>query len=173
VIRSGRPRPTLGHRARSDGRRGQGLVEFALVFPVFILLVVAAIDVGKGVFAYNSITNGAREGARLAIVNQDVASITQRAISQTSIAETAVPNVTVTFKESDPNADPSLNDNCNPVGFGCVAIIRFETTYTPMTPIIKNILFPSGVTFVATSVEVVEFTCPNTTTTAANCPKQP
>jgi len=42
-----------------------------------------------------------------------------------------------------------------------------------MTPIIRNILFPSGVTFVATSVEVVEFTCPNTTTTAANCPKQP
>ena len=173
MIRSGRPRPTLGHRARSDGRRGQGLVEFALVFPVFILLVVAAIDVGKGVFAYNSITNGAREGARLAIVNQDVGSIVQRAISQTSIAETGVPNVTVTFKESDPNADPSLNANCNPVGFGCAAIVRFETTYTPMTPIIRNILFPSGVTFVATSVEVVEFTCPNTTTTTANCPKQP
>jgi hypothetical protein len=160
-------------RGARRGSRGQGLVEFALVFPVFILLVVAAIDVGKGVFAYNSITNGAREGARFAIVNQDVASIVQRTIAQTSIAETATPNVTVTFKKSAPNADPSLNANCSPVGFGCVAIIRFESTYTPMTPIIRNILFPTGVTFVATSAEVVEFTCPNATTTAANCPKQP
>ena len=134
---------------------------------------MAALDVGKGVFAYNSITNGAREGARLAIVNQDQASIVQRAISQTSIAETGAPSVTVIFKKSTPNADPSLNANCSPVGFGCVAIVRFESTYTPMTPIIKNILFPSGVTFVATSSEVVEFTCPNATTTAANCPKQP
>jgi Flp pilus assembly protein TadG len=155
------------------GSRGQGLVEFALVFPIFILLVVAAIDVGKGVFAYNSITNSAREGARFAIVNQDVASIVQRTIAQTSIAETAASDVTVTFKKSTPNADPSLNANCNPVGFGCVAIVRFQSTYTPMTPIIRNILFPTGVTFVATSVEVVEFTCPNTTTTAADCPKQP
>jgi len=153
--------------------RGQALVEFALVIPIFLLVLVALFDVGRAVFAWNTLTNAAREGARMAIVNQDVASIVQRATSQTSIAETAVPNVTVTFKESDPNADPSLNANCNPVGFGCVAIVRFETTYTPMTPIIKNILFPSGVTFVATSVEVVEFTCPNATTTAANCPKQP
>jgi Flp pilus assembly protein TadG len=160
-------------RSRRRASRGQGLVEFALVFPVFILLVVAAIDVGKGVFAYNSITNGAREGARFAIVNQDVPSIKQRAISQTSIAETSALDVTVTFKESAPNADPSLNANCGPVGFGCVAIVRFQSTYTPMTPIIRNILFPTGVTFVATSVEVVEFTCPNATTTAANCPKQP
>ena len=90
-----------------------------------------------------------------------------------AVALAPFPSVTVIFKKSTPNADPSLNANCSPVGFGCVAIVRFETTYTPMTPIIKNILFPSGVTFVATSVEVVEFTCPNATTTAANCPKQP
>jgi hypothetical protein len=156
------------------GTRGQALAEFALIFPVLILLIVAAIDIGRGIFAYNSITNGAREGARLAIVNQDVTLITLRATQQTAIAEIAAPNITVTFKESTPNADPSLNANCAPVGFGCVAIVRFVTTYQPITPIIKNIMFPSGVDFVATSVEVVEFTCPNPTTPiAANCPKQP
>ena len=50
--------------------RGQALTEFALIIPILILLIVAAVDIGRGVFAYNSITNGAREGARLAIVNQ-------------------------------------------------------------------------------------------------------
>ena len=164
---------SFGRHTAVGRTRGQALAEFAIVFPVLILLLVAALDIGRGVFAYNSVTNGAREGARLAIVNQDVGLITQRAISQTSIAETASPNVTVSFKKASPNADPSLNANCSPIGYGCVAIVRFETTYIPITPIIKNILFPSGVTLVATSVEVVEFTCPNTTTTAANCPKQP
>lgn len=152
---------------------GQALVEFALIFPVLILLIVAAIDVGRGVFAYNSITNGAREGARLAIVNQDITLITQRATQQTAIAETVAPSVTVSFKKATPNADPSLNENCSPIGFGCVAIVRFETTYQPITPIIKNILFPGGVTFVTTSSAVIEFTCPTSSITAANCPKQP
>jgi Flp pilus assembly protein TadG len=169
-------RPRVAGRVRNRRRvgRGQALAEFALVFPIFVLLIVAAIDVGKGVFAYNSITNGAREGARLAIVNQNVASITQRAKAQTAIAEVADPSVTVTFKKPTPNADPSLNATCTTIAVGCVAIVRFETTYQPMTPIVRNILFPSGVTFVATSDEVIEFTCPSTTTpVAANCPKQP
>lgn len=160
------------NRPRAAGR-GQALAEFALIFPIFILLIVAAIDVGRGVFAYNSITNGAREGARLAIVNQDTTLITQRATQQTAIAEVASPNVTVSFKKPTPNADPSLNATCTTIAVGCVAIVRFETTYKPMTPLVRNILFPNGVTFVATSDEVVEFTCPNATTTAANCPKQP
>ena len=158
---------------RKGHGRGQALAEFAVILPIFILLVVAAIDVGRGVFAYNSITNGAREGARLAIVNQDVSLITRRATEQTRIAEISGPNVTVTFKKPTPNADPSLNATCTTIAVGCVAIVRFETTYQPMTPIIRNILFPAGVTFVATSDEVVEFTCPNASTTAANCPGQP
>jgi hypothetical protein len=163
----------LQRRATRAQAGGQALAEFALVFPVFMLLVVAAVDIGRGVFAYTSITNGAREGARLAIVNQDTGRITQRATEQTAVAETDAPNVTVSFREPDPNADPSLNAACDPIGVGCVAIVTYQTTYRPVTPIIASFLFPGGVTLVATSVEVVEFTCPNASTTAANCPKQP
>jgi hypothetical protein len=154
--------------------RGQAVAEFALVFPIVALLLVAAFDIGRGVFAYNSVTNAAREGARLAIVNQDISMITQRAVSQTSIAETGAPNVRVTFWEAGSNPNPnSLAGDCSPVGFGCQALVRYETTFQLITPIIRNVLFPSGVTLVATSVEFVEFTCPNSTTSAANCPKQP
>ena len=64
-LRSSRP-------ARHGGRRprGQGLIEFALVIPIFLLLLVALFDLGRAVFAYNTLTNAAREGARMAIVNQ-------------------------------------------------------------------------------------------------------
>jgi hypothetical protein len=53
--------------ARS-GRRGQGLVEFALVLPVFLLLFFAVVDAGRYVFLSNALSNGAREGARLGSV---------------------------------------------------------------------------------------------------------
>ncbi len=46
------------------------MVEFALIFPVVVLILVAAFDVGRGVYAYTSIVNAARTGARIAAVNQ-------------------------------------------------------------------------------------------------------
>ena len=47
---------------------GQALVEFALVFPIFMLLLVALVDFGRGIYAYNTISQAAREGTRLASV---------------------------------------------------------------------------------------------------------
>ncbi|MHB8514123.1 MAG: TadE/TadG family type IV pilus assembly protein [Dehalococcoidia bacterium] len=48
---------------------GQSLVEFALMAPLFMLLVLATIDGARAVFAYNTIANAAREGARYGIVH--------------------------------------------------------------------------------------------------------
>lgn len=159
---------------RSQGRRdGQSLVEFALLIPIFLLLLIAIFDLGRAVFSYNSVTNAAREGARLAIVNQSVASIVLRATSQSAIAETAAPNVTVQFRKVLPSADYTTNPSCTTLALDCVAIVTFETTYSPITPFVSSILFRNGVTLRATSIEQVEFVCPNTTTVAASCPKQP
>lgn len=55
--------PALRVRRRAAGR-GQSLVEFALVFPLFILLVFGLIDIGRLVFVSNSLAEAAREGAR-------------------------------------------------------------------------------------------------------------
>ena len=156
--------------------RGQGLVEFALVLPLFLVLVMAIVDLGSAVFAYNSITNAAREGARLAIVNQDVAAITTRATSQSAVART--PTVTVNFYRANDDGTPNLAETC-PIGtstyiaVGCLAVVNFQGTYQPITPIIGAIVFGSGVTFTAEAILPVEFSCPNSTQTAAQCLKQP
>lgn len=153
--------------------RGQALVEFALVIPVFLLVLVALFDVGRAVFAWNTLTNAAREGARMAIVNQDVDTIKARARSQTAIVELEDPTVAVGFYQVADDGTPDLSDTCSPVAVGCLAVVTFEATYQPITPLISNILFKSGVTFTAKSVLSVEYSCPNATFTAANCPKQP
>ena len=160
--------------ARS-GRRGSGqsLAEFALVLPLFLLLFFAVVDFGSAVFTFNSLTNAAREGARLAIVNQDNASIIARAETQVSVAEINAPNVSINFYQQATDGTPDTSSTCSPAAVGCLAVVSFESTYRPLTPIIGNILFKNGVTFTATSILTVEYSCPNLTHTAAQCPKQP
>jgi Flp pilus assembly protein TadG len=53
------------------GRRstGQALVEFAIVAPVFFLLLFAIIEAGRFILYYETLNNATREGARYAIVN--------------------------------------------------------------------------------------------------------
>jgi Flp pilus assembly protein TadG len=49
--------------------RGQALAEFALVAPLFFLLLFAIIETGRFIFYYETLHNATREGARYAIVN--------------------------------------------------------------------------------------------------------
>jgi Flp pilus assembly protein TadG len=50
-------------------RCGQALVEFALVAPIFFLLLFAIIEGGRFILYYQALNNAAREGARYAIVH--------------------------------------------------------------------------------------------------------
>ena len=51
--------------------RGQALTEFALIAPLFFLLLFGIIEVGRFIFYYEVLNNATREGARYAIVNGD------------------------------------------------------------------------------------------------------
>ncbi len=53
-------------RRRVGDRRGQGLAEFAIVLPVFLVIVFAIIDLGRVIWATDDLANAAREGARYA-----------------------------------------------------------------------------------------------------------
>lgn len=48
--------------------RGAAIVEFALVVPIFLLLVMGIIDFGFAFNDYNSVRQGVREGARQIVV---------------------------------------------------------------------------------------------------------
>jgi hypothetical protein len=167
-------RPQARRRPNRRSQLGQGLIEFALVLPVFIFVLVALFDLGRAVFAINTLGNAAREGARLAIVNQDVPTIIARAKSQTQIVELEDPSVAVGFYQLGADGSPDLANPCDLVAVGCIAVVSFEATYRPITPMIANLVFASGVTFESRSVLNVEYRCPNADFPAAqDCPKQP
>jgi Flp pilus assembly protein TadG len=68
----------MGRLARVGGERrgsrpsasaGQGLVEFAVILPVFLLILMILFDFGRVVYAQNTITNNARTAVRAASVD--------------------------------------------------------------------------------------------------------
>ena len=71
LLRSGSssatPHARGGLRRRSP--HGQSLVEFAIILPVFILVIGGALDLGRLFFAYVSTENAAKEGAMYGATN--------------------------------------------------------------------------------------------------------
>jgi TadE-like protein len=50
------------------GSQAQSLVEFVLILPIFLLLVFGIVDMGRFVYMNSTLSQAAREGARLAAV---------------------------------------------------------------------------------------------------------
>lgn len=109
--------------------RGQALVEFALILPILLILILGLIDVGRAVGAYNSVSNAARSGARVAIVNQNVSVITD------TVEDEAVglPDVDV-----QPNFNVESDPQCPQIG--CLVEITVSAPYSPATPFISNLI---------------------------------
>ncbi|MBN2089299.1 pilus assembly protein [candidate division KSB1 bacterium] len=63
-------------RKKFGNQAGQSLVEFALVLPVFIIVIFGIIEFGRIWMTMNVITSAAREGVRIAAVTPpDVARV--------------------------------------------------------------------------------------------------
>ncbi len=128
---------------------GQALVEFALVLPVLILVLLATFDLGRLVFAYNDITNASRIGVRVAIVDQTVPKARDATISQATSLGLTSADVTVKY------LTPDLSANCpTPYTLDCVAEIKVSYGWQAITPIIGSIVGP--VTVTAVSHEPIE-----------------
>lgn len=56
-------------KRRANGERGAEMVEFALSFLLFLILVVAVFEGGRLVWTYETLAHAARQGARAAIVH--------------------------------------------------------------------------------------------------------
>ena len=169
MMRIGARRLGLGTRDRRRSR-GQGLVEFAIVMPIIAMVVLGMVDLSRAVYSYNTLAQAARQAARLAIVNQEVADVRATAISSAASLGLTTANVDVCFKTASSaqlNCSSST-DNCPQAsrGLGCLAIVRTNLTYRPMTPVVSMIW--STILLSSTSIGSIEYVCP--ADTASTCP---
>jgi ABC-type transport system involved in Fe-S cluster assembly fused permease/ATPase subunit len=111
--------------------RGQALVEFALVLPLLILVMVGLFDLGRAVYADSTLSNAARAGSRVAIVNQNVSEIQAAAVTKAAALDLLPADVSVSFR-SDPTDSSST---CTPMRIGCVAFVTVSYQYHPAVPI--------------------------------------
>lgn len=100
--------------------RGQSLVEFALVLPMLLVLIVSAIEIGRLFFTKIVVTNAAREAAYYYAVNpsgHDPGTLQTRA-AQAAHAEAENSGVDLT------------SVSFNPIGSGTFSKIEVTTTAT-------------------------------------------
>ena len=117
-------------RRKGEGEGGQSLVEFALVLPIFLLVLFAIVDFGMAFHAWIAVTNSAREGARLGAVRGSATEIEQRVWDTTGTLEQGKLTVTVTNAEGDP---------------GDSVIVDVSYAYSLMTPVADILaLFSNG-----------------------------
>jgi Flp pilus assembly protein TadG len=65
--------------------RGQSLVEFALLFPILIMIVLGIADLGRAYYALVALNDAAEEGAMYAAINpSNLTEIQARAVHATS-----------------------------------------------------------------------------------------
>lgn len=128
--------------------RGQTLVEFALILPIFVVVLVGIFDGGRLVFAYNTVSNAAREGGREATVNQTITDIQDRAAQHAIALDISAADVDVDFRTpGQPSTPGSCNSALNSSAiFGCLAVVQVSYEYFAATPIIGGLIGPIQVT---------------------------
>jgi Flp pilus assembly protein TadG len=109
-------------QGRLSGRiardRGAAAVEFALVLPLLLLIVFGIIDFGRALNAQITLTQAAREGARLAALGQP------GVVNRTQAAATGLSPVQVTVTSCPASAGP-----------GDDAAVTASYTFSFITPV--------------------------------------
>jgi hypothetical protein len=111
---------------RTDRRKekGQSMVEFALVLPLFLIVMFIIVDFGVGFSRWLVITNAAREGARFGSVGASPAEVVDRTI-RTSHGLLDAGGVTVEYADFEGDG----------VGPGDAVVVNAEYGYGLITPI--------------------------------------
>lgn len=109
----------MGHRQRKFFS-AQGMVEFALVGPLFLLMLIGTIEMGRLMWTSHELSNGTREGARWASVRGERSgeTITDSQVKDVILERTSAldSSLTVSLSYPDGNKEPESK-------------VRISTTY--------------------------------------------
>jgi len=133
-------------RRPADPRAGQSLVEFAIVLPIFLLLLFGLIDIGRFVYSVNALGEAAREGTRFGSVGastQGCAGPREACIEAVTKARLAgVPGATATascqrYVAAAQSPSPVARGGCRT---NDLLTVKVEADFEVLTPIIGQLL---------------------------------
>ncbi len=131
-------------RIQRSNTKGQALVEFALVVPVLLLVTMGIFDLGFAIYAQNMVSNAAVEGARTGIL---ISKQDSDIIARVHASAPSLSNLQVTINPLGPRTISNFN---TPI------TVTVTYTYTPITPIIGQIVTGSGLPLKASATMNIE-----------------
>lgn len=146
-------RPMRGRGCRA--RHGQSLVEFALVAPLFFVLVFGITDFGRLFFTKETLQHAVREAGRFAVTGRKLTGTNPN----TGSAYTRVESIRQVAKQAAVGllANPSdiqissviggVSSNSFAGGPDAVVVVSLTTTLQLITPLIGQYFGPNGYVF--------------------------
>ncbi len=123
----------LIRKRKEKGEKGQALVEFALLVPIFLVLMFAIVDFGMGFYSWITVTNSAREGARIGAVLASEDDIRDRVFDTAGL-----PN-------EGTNLDVYVTNSADNGGLpGESVVVKVDYRYDLITPLANLVAFLSG-----------------------------
>lgn len=130
-------------------QRGQSLVEFAMIIPIFLLLAVVIFDLGRSIYYYSAIHNAAREGARYGSVNKEDWS-GMRAAAQNYAVGVGLTAADIAYTGWGP--DEIVNSQANPT-----VEVTINYSFSPATPLVSNFLTGGVITLTGNAIMRTEY----------------
>ena len=120
----------------SDRQRGQALVEFSLSIVIFLVLLMAIVDLGRAIYMFNGVSQAAREIARVASVHPGTTFGGPEITEVVNLQKKLIPNLgNPTFScvaiDGSPGLDPTYGD-CRT---GQQVTVTIAAAYSPATPV--------------------------------------
>ena len=122
-------------------KKGQALVEFAIILPVLLLLIMGIMEFGMMLNSYLTIENASREGARLGIVGGTTDEIKSCVISVSPNLNAADLSVLINPDDGYRNSGDTLT-------------VTVDYNYHTTVPIISNLLNNIVVLKASTSMRI-------------------
>jgi len=116
--------------------RGQGLVEFALILPILLLILLGILDFGRILFIYVNLFNAAREAGRYALVDPgNQARIQQEARDRIFLVPPEAVNITIWYDQGPPTYQTITDPNHLVAGDRVIIDLRYDAEF--ITPLIQ------------------------------------
>ena len=124
----------LVRAVRPATTRGQALVEFSITIVVFLVLMMAIVDLGRGIYMYNGVAEAAREIARVTSVHPGSPlgdSAETQGVIDTQMA--LIPSLQAPTFECVDIEDTAVTGVCRA---GDRVKVTITAPYTPVTPVL-------------------------------------
>lgn len=125
--------PNEGHRGGRRAEHGAALAEFAVVVPIMLMMLLVVYDFGRGFMDYVSVSNGARDGAR---VGATIDHSTEQSLCE--VNEAAVRSAARSGAEplGIPDTAAAIPVVYDPVSGRCTVTVNH--TYRPVLPFVTS-----------------------------------